>query len=70
VLLNESHNIKGDSTAISRACLALRSHRRWSVTGTPANTSVDDFKNQVRARAGACASGAEGACRSVAFASP
>ena len=46
IVLDESHNIKGD-TANARACLGLRAHRRWAVTGTPVNTSCDDLSRQL-----------------------
>ena len=46
IILDESHNIKGE-TANARASRNLHSHRRWCVTGTPANTSLDDLRQQL-----------------------
>ena len=43
IVLDEAHNIKGD-TAQSKAALALHASRRWCVTGTPVNTAVDDLQ--------------------------
>ncbi|CAM9541557.1 unnamed protein product, partial [Discosporangium mesarthrocarpum] len=42
VILDEAHAIRNISTDQSRACLLLQGDRRWAVTGTPIQNSLDD----------------------------
>eukprot|EP00957_Ditylum_brightwellii_P013953 1052891-Ditylum_brightwellii.AAC.1 len=42
VILDEAHNIKNPSTAVSRGCCAINASRRWCVTGTPVQNSLQD----------------------------
>ena len=47
VVLDESHTIKNGISA-SLACCALKSNRRWCVTGTPIVSSVHDLFHQYK----------------------
>lgn len=42
IILDEAHMIRVQHTQVTHAVMALRSHRRWCVTGTPYNNSVRD----------------------------
>ncbi|CAM9686210.1 unnamed protein product [Ascophyllum nodosum] len=42
VILDEAHSIRNTTTKQSRACLFLEAERRWAVTGTPIQNSLDD----------------------------
>lgn len=43
VILDEAHIIKDRNTQTAKACFALNSERRWLLTGTPIQNSLDDF---------------------------
>ncbi|GJQ08747.1 hypothetical protein GpartN1_g538.t1 [Galdieria partita] len=43
VVLDEAHIIKDRNTQTAKACYALNSERRWLLTGTPIQNSLDDF---------------------------
>lgn len=43
VILDEAHCIKNPTTLVSRACCALQAERRWCVTGTPIQNSLQDI---------------------------
>jgi SNF2 family DNA or RNA helicase len=43
VILDEGHEIRNKKSAIYTSCLALRSHIRWIVSGTPIFNSMKDF---------------------------
>jgi SNF2 family DNA or RNA helicase len=42
IILDEAHLIKNPQTIVSRACCSLQSKRRWCVTGTPIQNSIQD----------------------------
>jgi len=42
VILDEAHYVKNTSTVASRACRMLRAERRWCVSGTIIQNSLDD----------------------------
>lgn len=42
VILDECHSIKNNATIVSRACCLLRAERRWCVSGTIIQNSLDD----------------------------
>ncbi|TPX46100.1 hypothetical protein SeMB42_g03822 [Synchytrium endobioticum] len=44
VILDEGHNIKNTSTLRSRACCALRTDRRWILSGTPIQNTIEDLQ--------------------------
>ncbi|KAI8142253.1 SNF2 family N-terminal domain-containing protein [Fennellomyces sp. T-0311] len=48
VVLDEAHHIKNRISKTSRACTALRSPRRWAVTGTPIQNKLEDLYALVR----------------------
>ena len=43
VVLDEAHSIKGRGTVAHRAACALHSERRWCLTGTPIQNSLEDL---------------------------
>lgn len=48
VVLDEAHRIRAPASGCHEAALALRARRRWCVTGTPYNNSVDDLRALAR----------------------
>ncbi|AGO82270.1 SNF2 family DNA dependent ATPase [Pandoravirus dulcis] len=48
VVLDEAHRIRAAASGCHEAALALRAQRRWCVTGTPYNNSVDDLRALAR----------------------
>eukprot|EP00934_Nitzschia_sp_Nitz4_P000407 Nitzschia sp. Nitz4//scaffold168_size48592//31392//34905//NITZ4_007053-RA/size48592-augustus-gene-0.23-mRNA-1//-1//CDS//3329538330//407//frame0 len=42
VILDEAHTIKNPSTQLSQACCRLQAQRRWCVTGTMVQNSIQD----------------------------
>jgi len=47
VVLDEGHCIKNHRTLQARAVAGLRSNRRWILTGTPVDRSLDDLSGQL-----------------------
>ncbi|PPJ55085.1 hypothetical protein CBER1_01499 [Cercospora berteroae] len=43
VVLDEAHQIRTQTTKVSKACCALYAQRRWAVTGTPVQNSLYDL---------------------------
>jgi len=43
VILDEAHCIKNPVTAVSKACCSLQGEKRWAVTGTPIQNSLQDI---------------------------
>lgn len=43
IIVDEAHHIKNPSTAQSRALRTLRPTRRWALTGTPVQNSLEDM---------------------------
>ncbi|KAI5357744.1 putative helicase, P-loop containing nucleoside triphosphate hydrolase, SNF2-like domain superfamily [Septoria linicola] len=43
IVLDEGHQIRTQTTKVSKACCALHSQRRWAVTGTPVQNSLYDL---------------------------
>lgn len=48
VILDEAHNIKVRNALQSRAAAALEAPRRWCLTGTPMQNSLDDLHSLVK----------------------
>jgi len=42
IILDEAHGIKNPLTAVSKACCALQAEKRWCITGTPIQNSLQD----------------------------
>ena len=47
-MFDEGHMVKTSGAQQSKACVGLRSDRRWCCTGTPIMTSIEDLLGQVR----------------------
>lgn len=43
VVLDEAHQIRNPTTAVSKACCKIAAQRRWAVTGTPVQNRLDDL---------------------------
>jgi len=43
IVLDEAHQIRNQSTQVSKACCALVAQRRWAVTGTPVQNGLGDL---------------------------
>ncbi|MQL77029.1 hypothetical protein Taro_009430 [Colocasia esculenta] len=48
VVLDEAQTIKNFRTQVSRACCGLRAKRRWCLSGTPLQNSLDDLYSYFR----------------------
>ncbi|KAM3068187.1 hypothetical protein ACMFMG_011234 [Clarireedia jacksonii] len=48
VILDEAHIIQNPQSQLSQACYALRSTRRWAITGTPIQNKLADFASIVK----------------------
>jgi SNF2 family DNA or RNA helicase len=48
VVLDEAHTIQNSQNQLSQACYAVRSPRRWAITGTPIQNKLTDFASIVR----------------------
>ena len=48
VILDEAHCIKNPTTAVHKACCFLRSEKRWVVTGTPIQNSLEDVYGLIK----------------------
>lgn len=43
VVLDEAHNIKGQSTGAAKACYALKADHRWCLSGTPLQNRIGEL---------------------------
>ncbi|KAK4541632.1 hypothetical protein LTR36_007776 [Oleoguttula mirabilis] len=43
IVLDEAHQIRNQSTQVSKACCDLSAQRRWAVTGTPVQNGLGDL---------------------------
>ncbi|CAF1837798.1 unnamed protein product [Brassica napus] len=48
VVLDEAQSIKNHKTQVARACWGLRAKRRWCLSGTPIQNSIDDLYSYFR----------------------
>ncbi|KAI3927549.1 hypothetical protein MKW92_035045 [Papaver armeniacum] len=48
VILDEAQTIKNHRTQVARACSGLRAKRRWCLSGTPIQNSIDDLFSYFR----------------------
>ncbi|KAL5722646.1 Helicase-like transcription factor chr28 [Ranunculus cassubicifolius] len=48
VILDEAQTIKNYRTQVSRACCGLRAKRRWCLSGTPIQNTIDDLFSYFR----------------------
>ncbi|PIA35393.1 hypothetical protein AQUCO_03500045v1 [Aquilegia coerulea] len=48
VILDEAQTIKNHKTQVARACCGLRAKRRWCLSGTPIQNTIDDLFSYFR----------------------
>uniref|UniRef100_A0A0D9ZR51 Uncharacterized protein n=1 Tax=Oryza glumipatula TaxID=40148 RepID=A0A0D9ZR51_9ORYZ len=48
VVLDEAQTIKNHNTQVARACCGLRAKRRWCLSGTPIQNTIDDLYSYFR----------------------
>lgn len=48
VILDEAHLIQNPQSQLTQACYAVRSPRRWAITGTPIQNKLTDFASIVK----------------------
>ncbi|CAK4031125.1 Helicase-like transcription factor [Lecanosticta acicola] len=48
IILDEAHTIRTTDTKMFKACCALDAQRRWAVTGTPVQNSLNDLGSLVK----------------------
>ncbi|XLS72779.1 hypothetical protein HN51_029644 [Arachis hypogaea] len=48
VILDEAQTIKNHRTQVARACCSLRTKRRWCLSGTPIQNTIDDLYSYFR----------------------
>lgn len=48
VVLDEAQTIKNHRTQVARACCSLRAKRRWCLSGTPIQNTIDDLYSYFR----------------------
>ncbi|CAN7105598.1 unnamed protein product [Brassica rapa subsp. narinosa] len=48
VVLDEAQTIKNHTTQVARACCTLRAKRRWCLSGTPIQNTIDDLYSYFR----------------------
>ncbi|CAN7120454.1 unnamed protein product [Brassica rapa subsp. narinosa] len=48
VVLDDAQSIKNHKTQVARACWGLRAKRRWCLSGTPIQNSIDDLYSYFR----------------------
>ncbi|KAJ9563696.1 hypothetical protein OSB04_008856 [Centaurea solstitialis] len=48
VILDEAQTIKNSSTQVSRSCCGLRAKKRWCLSGTPIQNSIDELFSYFR----------------------
>lgn len=48
VILDEAQTIKNHRTQVARACCSLKAKRRWCLSGTPIQNSIDDLYSYFR----------------------
>jgi SNF2 family DNA or RNA helicase len=48
VILDEAHTIKNPATEAAKACVAVTAERRWALTGTPIQNSLNDMQSLIQ----------------------
>ena len=48
VVLDEAHTIKNAATEVNKACCSIIAERRWALTGTPIQNSLNDMQSLVK----------------------
>ena len=48
IVLDEAHQIRNQTTQVSKACCALSAQRRWAVTGTPVQNGLGDLGSLIK----------------------
>ncbi|OIV91249.1 hypothetical protein TanjilG_30471 [Lupinus angustifolius] len=48
IILDEAQTIKNHRTQVARACCSLRAKRRWCLSGTPIQNTIDDLYSYFR----------------------